>query len=115
MVFLKDLGQFMAKVDKIKWSGLNETLGKVLLSEDGWQLSYSIVETNSMHNVDFPLQVLIQVRFEGEYVKSWGCETNADNAAFLKYFKTKRYSIQQDLDKERRVTEMVGNENFMNL
>lgn len=115
MVFLKDLGQFMAKVDKIKWSNVDKTMGKILSSEDGWQLSYSIEEMSVLHQTDFPLQVRIQLRFEGQHVQSWGCETNEDNAAFMRYFKTKRYSLQDAMDKEQRVAEQVGKEKFMNL
>lgn len=115
MIHLRDLGQFMAKVDKINWSGIDKPLGKILSSKDGWELSYRIEETNSLHNTDYPLQVVIWLRFEGQHVQTWGCESNADNAAFLKYFKTKRYSIQSDIDKEQRVSENVGKEKFMNL
>lgn len=115
MIFLKDLSQFMAKVDKIKWTNVDKTLGKVLSSKDGWQLSYRIEETNDLHNVDFPLQVVVQLRFEGEHVQSWGCEDNKENAAFLKYFKTKRNTIQKFIDMEKIVSEQVGKENFMNL
>jgi len=59
---------------------------KKLIGE-GIEVSYSVKLANTLSEIEkMPLQVVIQVRLNGQYAYSWGCVSNEENSEFILWF-----------------------------
>jgi hypothetical protein len=87
------------KLNSLKWVQVD---GKTLISANGWKVSYSIkFLTSPPHREDYPVQVVIQIRKNNQYVMTWGCEDNESNRAFVNFYevaKSNAYKNEMDIN-----------------
>lgn len=96
---LKSISEYIAKLDKITWKLSKDGL----VSKDGkWELTYSIKEANSYHDKEMPLQIVINTRYNGNSVSTWGCVSNEENSEFIFWIQKLRAALRVLEDNEER-------------
>ena len=103
---------FMNKLHNIQWEGYDMDSNTLVSRDKQWKLSYRIVE---QEDEKFPLQVLVQVIFQGKVVMTWGCDSNESNGEFLLFFKKRKADAQRIQWQTEREAEKHGEEMWYNL
>ncbi len=80
---MNEFAKFTDKLNKIEF---NKEKNNVLKSKNGFKLSYSVEMQN---DVNQPLQLVIQLRYKKEHIKTWGCVNNEDTFYFSNLFLNK--------------------------
>jgi hypothetical protein len=79
--------------------------GQKLIGE-GIEVSYNIKLANRLDDFKvMPLQMVIQVRLNGEYAYTWGCVSNEENSDFALWFVQTSAKVQElEFDAERKAS-----------
>jgi len=83
---LNNVQQFLDKLNKANFTEIKDKklIGKVLGNDI--VVGYNIEIDGSLIGNEFPIQVVLHVRINGEYAATWGCIDNAENAKVLRWF-----------------------------
>lgn len=103
---IETIEQLIAKFDKLTGWKLDGKTHKTLISSEGWEISYSTKIHSS--SLGFPpVQIVINIRKDGQHVQSWGCmDSEGDQRLFVDwYIKTKSTAQDNEFSKENRAQE----------
>lgn len=96
---MNSIQQLIDKLNSLKWVQVD---GKTLISSEGWKVSYSIkFLTTPPHRMDYPVQIVIQVRKGNTHVLTWGCEDNESNRLFVNFYEvatSKAYRNEMEIN-----------------
>ena len=101
--WLKNTENFIAKLEELNYIKPD---GKVLISEEGYEVSYRTgLMGNPPHRDDYPVQIVISVRKNGQHVQTWGCDSNEENRLFVNFFikaRARAYDAEHENEKVTR-------------
>jgi hypothetical protein len=111
--WLKNTENFIAKLEKLNYIKPD---GKTLISEEGYEVSYRTeFLSNPPHADNYPVQVVIYVRKEGQHVQTWGCDSNESNRLFVNFFMRARARAYDAKYENEEVTRDLNEKEFWSL
>lgn len=101
--WLKNTENFIAKLEKLNYIKPD---GKSLISEEGYEVSYRTeFMSTPPHNPNYPVQIVVYVRKNGQHVQTWGCDSNEANRLFVDFFikaRARAYDAEHENEKVSR-------------
>ena len=82
--------EFIQQMSKMPVTKYNEG---TIHFENGLEISYSVKLAEWQG--DLPMQMVMRVSFQGDYVMTWGAETDEDNRQLVYMWRTLKNSAQQ--------------------
>lgn len=87
---------FLAKLDKINFT---EVKGEESIKGEALGITFKVVLSSKMSSSltesIAPIQAILRVEGNGEYIMSYGSISEYDNTAIIKWFKSKVYILQE--------------------
>ena len=109
---MKTIEEFIAKLVKVDYNSRGATYDKSIKgiiqgTEDVLEVSYDTkMSSFSFGKGDYPLQIVVQVRINGEHAQTWGCTCNEDHIKFSELFiKAQNEAQNKEFESEDKVRE----------
>jgi len=84
MTNITNVGVLLAKLDKLTYIGIKKD---VLKTKEGFEISYSTKLHHTKSAGKFPsIQIVLNIRFNGQHVQHWGCIDEDDTRAVVDWF-----------------------------
>ena len=99
---METIQDFLNRLDKLIFV---KSEGKTLHTSEGFEISYTL-ELMGAGMPTMPIQFQFRVRKEGQYVMTWGCDSNESTLLAVKWWEKKDWDINtleyDKMDKKKR-------------